>query len=154
LPAQRLFGQLQLGHPLPIDSIVATHTGVDVSSLHDGNLTTRWRVRPEETLNDRLEINLREAAPIESVQIDLGAYRTEYPRQLRLDIISDSGRPRTVWDGGAAGLAMFGVLSNYMSPTMTIDVVPSMVGRKIVLIVPVQHPPVAWSVADIRVIGQ
>jgi len=145
---------LRLSHSLPIASLVATDPLFDPSVLLDGNLVTKWDAPADTRANVQFVITLKERSKIDAVQIELGPYRTEYPRRLRVEIGDEVGDLRTVWEGGTAGAAMLGVLSDSRSGTMTLEVLPSAVGQKVAITLIDRRPSLSSSIAEIRVLGR
>ena len=145
---------LSRSHSLTIATLTATDPLFAATVIQDADLTTRWDAPAGTGRDVQMMMTLKERSTIDAVQIDLGPYRAAYPRSLRVEVDDGSENLRTVWDGGTAGAAMLGVLSDARSATITLEVVPSAVGQKIVLTLPPREPSRSWSVADIRVLGR
>jgi hypothetical protein len=142
-----------LGRVLPIESVRTNDSIVDEQALHDGNVLTRWKAPANAGSNSQLVVKLAEEASLDCVQLGLGAYRMHYPRALRIQVASDPGPPRTVWEGRTAGMAMLAVLVDYRNPVLSISLPSGTIARNVVLTLTEQDPVFSWSVAEVRVTG-
>lgn len=122
--------------------------------LHDGNVNTRWEAPADGKPGDQIILALNEPAAIDAVEMDLGPYRLGYPPKLRVEVGDGLTLPHTVWEGRTAGLAMLGVMTNYKTATITIDLPPRTVGRQVMLTLIEKHKTLSWSVGEIRLIGK
>ena len=124
------------------------------ADLQDDDPVTRWAAVPDEQSNDHVFVTLAEAAPITRVELDLGSYGLEYPRNLRVSVGPDRASLSPVWEGRTAGLALLGALKDHRRMPITIDLPPGTVGRELQLTLLEEHPTFAWSIADLKIFGK
>jgi hypothetical protein len=124
-----------------------------VDLMIDDDLGTRWQTPFHQVGGNEVTIDLDRDAAIARVELDLGPFKTDYPRKLRIGVVQDNGAVDTVWEGRTTGLAMIASLIDRQRMPLVFDLAPLTRGRRIVLTVLDGHPEYSWSIAELKVFG-
>jgi hypothetical protein len=126
----------------------------NLASMFDGDLKTRWTTGRAQAFRDEVRITLAEPATITRVEMDLGEFRRDAPRSLRVAVIPESGNPEIVWEDTTAGFALTAALADPIRIPLTLNLASRVRGREIVLRALSAHGTFAWSIAEIRIFGE
>ena len=142
-----------VGTPLPIVSIQANVNPELVPLITDGRSETRWHAGVQAP-GARLEIVLDSTRPLSRLELDLGPYPYDYPRELEVAVGDDDETATVVWRGPTAGVAAFGLLNDPRHAPVALLLPESTVGRRLVAMLTADHASLYWSVTGIRVFGR
>lgn len=138
--------------PVPIRGVV----GVDESgardvtaALTDGALATAWDTSTPQAIGHRLEVTLSEAVTVARLELDLAAASTNYPRRLRIR----TGDGTVVWEGGAAGPAVTGILRDRVRKPVGFDLTPAAPTANLLIELTAADAQFHWSVMEMRLLG-
>lgn len=91
----------ETGTPVGIKSLDAYPSPPHAPRAMDGNLETRWSGGVQKSSAD-FTIELAEPGPVRQLVTDLGAYYTDFPMRLRIDVSPDGAQWETVFLGDTA----------------------------------------------------
>ena len=118
----------------------------------DGDLTTRWETGPQEA-GMRIDVDLGSVRTVERVELSLGPFLEDFPREMVIEVSEDGRGWREVWRGGSAGRAMAAAFDVHQRVPMTYNVDP--VAARIVRLRLTENDEIYyWSVVELRVVGQ
>jgi hypothetical protein len=144
-----------LAKPVKIAALDASTRASNTSLVLDGDLETRWETEGRQRPGQWLKIALATPATISRVELDLGKWNGDYPRGLRIDAVpADSDVPVTVWDDGTTGATMLATLADRGRVPVTLDLSAPIRARELLLTVTAGHADLAWSIAELRVLGR
>jgi hypothetical protein len=138
---------------LAITAVAANGEPLTDNAMTDGLLGTRWQTVRHQSPGDELVITFDRPVTISAVELDLGEFKEDYPRKLRISAIDANGAPQMVWQNGTSGLAMLAALDDRVRRALTIDLPRFSPTRQLVLTLVEGHPAFAWSVAELKVYG-
>ena len=145
----------EVADPLvPIASMAVNGEEYTGSDMTDGRLSTSWRTLRNQVAGDRIVIAFDHPVAISSIEMDLGGFKDDYPRKLRVSVADGGQDPTTVWEGSTTGLAMLAALKEPSRMPLTIDLPSTVRGRQLILAVVGGHPGFAWSIAELMVRGR
>jgi hypothetical protein len=122
--------------------------------MRDGRLTTRWETAGPQSPGDQVALTLDRVATVSRLEFDLGEFRSDYPRKLRVSVSAGAATPTTVWQGPTAGMAVAGLLKDRVRVPISIEFPPGTQAQQITLTVLEGHPEYWWSIAEIRLYGR
>src|SRR5207244_2874804 len=103
---------------------------------------------------DEVVVTFDHQVAMSSVELDLGEFKGDYPRKLRVSVSEDGERAAPVWEGSTTGLAMLATLEDRARMPLVIHLPASAHGRQLVLTVVEGHPELSWSIAELKVFGR
>jgi hypothetical protein len=137
------------GSRLAIQRITASTNQRDIGAVLDDDVVTRWHT-PQQQGNETITMDLGSARTVRAVVMSLGAYPSQYPRGLQVDVSRDGA----AWQQAAAGNT---VLATYDAALAS--------PREVPVTLPVQRDNVrfirlrqtaqdshGWSIVELRVI--
>ncbi len=139
---------------LPILAVHTNSSTGDIGNMTDGDLTTRWETHRPQTIGDEVTIEFRGEVTPSRLELDLGAFRNDYPRKLRVSLIDGQGRASVVWEGRTTGLAVLATLADLKRMPLVFDLARAGSGRSLVLTLLDGHHGYSWSIAELRVFGR
>jgi hypothetical protein len=125
-----------------------------VSAMTDGLLTTRWQTPFHQSPGDEVIVTFDRPVTPSSVELDLGEFRDDYPRKLRISVLDDRQQSTQVWEGSTIGLAMLATLADRRRMPVVVHLPRPVQGRQLALTVVEGHPELSWSIAELRVFGR
>jgi hypothetical protein len=150
--------------PLRIASIGASLTrGTDqppgsdkptASAMTDGRLETRWQTPFHQSPGDEVIVTFDRPVTPSSVELDLGEFKDDYPRKLRISVLDDQQQDTPVWEGSTVGLAMLATLADRRRMPIIVHLTRQVQGRQLALTVVEGHPELSWSIAELKVFGR
>jgi hypothetical protein len=141
------------GARLPLRSVQASLDPGAAPRFVDGDLRTRWSTGAPQRGGEWLAADLGEARSVGSVLLALGPSRTDWPRDLEVQVV-DGDAWRTVFRGPTAALALRGGLAE---PARLPILVPLAAGppvRGVRLVQHASHPVWYWSVSELELRGR
>ena len=154
LPGRPPSPQAAADPELPIAAIDASVKNEEAPAMRDGRLTTRWESAGPQSPGDQVTLTLDRVATVSRLELDLGEFRSDYPRKLRVTASIGTGAPTTVWEGPTAGMAVAGLLKDRVRVPISITLPPATQARQITLTIVEGHPGYWWSIAELRVYGR
>ncbi len=115
--------------------------------LVDENLGTRWGSGSPQAPGMFVEVNLGAEKTIGSLELDYGFWRTDYPRELSIELIDDEGSSCVVFDTRSNEGLKYVVQE---SRTVRLVFPPAQASR-IRLVQHGSHPVLDWSIAELSV---
>lgn len=139
------------GVRLPIAAVLEGHRSVDVGTLTDGDLLTRWNTSHPQRVGDALTVDLGRAAVPCAVSLSVGEFRKNYARRLLVDTSLDGVSWTAATSVRTAALTVRGALNDPRTVAFSIPLAP--VDAQFVRL-RIGEPAVdAWLVAEISVTG-
>jgi hypothetical protein len=140
------------GELLPIASLTANMGTADVSRALDGNLQTIWNSRQLQRGNEEIVIDLGQPRDVAAVRMELGPYRSDFPRALSVECAAEGEQFEPCWSGPAAALAVRGVLDDPVRAPLTVPINHRV--RWIRLRQTAADRFNGWSIAELQIIGR
>jgi hypothetical protein len=142
------------GAPLRIQSVTASARPEDVGLMTDGNLKSRWETDGHQMTGDQVTINFDRAVALSRVELDLGEYRNDFPRKLRVEVATSAGTSQKIWEGGTSGLVVLSLMTDRVRLPLVIDLPPGTETSRVTFTVLEGHPEFSWSIAEVRAFGK
>ena len=101
-----------IGAPLPIERLEASVGNEDVPHALDGDLETRWSTGRPQAQGDELVIDLGRIQRVGGLELALGRFKADYPRDLQIEGSLDHLTWAPLWQGSTAGLAVGAAIEN------------------------------------------
>ena len=89
------------GAPVNIVAVSASTNQHDVNAIIDGDLVTRWHAASQQG-GETITVDLGSPQRVAALEMCLGAYPSQYPRQLAVDASADGTVWTPVYTGGTA----------------------------------------------------
>ncbi len=140
------------GARLSLRSVQASLDPNAAPRLLDGDLRTRWSTGGPQRGGEWLAVELGESRLIASALLALGPSRTDWPRELEVQLLEGDAW-RTAFRGPTAALALRGGLAE---PARLPILVPLTAGppvQRLRLVQHASHPVWYWSVAELEIRG-
>jgi hypothetical protein len=153
LPRRAGFELSSTDRSLPPVSLAAEGGPPPGSFVTDGDLTTRWETRMHQSPGNQVTIDMGRDVTVHGLELDLGQFREDYPRKLRVTVSTGDGRSVKVWEGNTLGLAMAAMIVDRARMPLFVPLPPDTRARQIVLTVVEGHPEFSWSIAELKVLG-
>ena len=118
----------------------------------DGDVTTRWESGPQE-VGMRVDVDLGSVRTVERIDLSLGAFVEDFPREMVIEVSEDGQGWREVWRGGSAGRAVAAAFDVDRRVPMSYSVEP--VAARIVRMRLAENDEIYyWSIAELRIVGR
>ena len=118
----------------------------------DGWRQTAWSPGPQ-VRGIQVIATLERSDVVSRVEMDLESALLTYPRGLRIEGVDEGDARVSLWDGGTAGPAIVGVLRDWHRAPVVIDLPPTKL-KQLTLTLTVDEPSVAWTIAELRILGR
>jgi hypothetical protein len=119
----------------------------------DGDLATRWESFGHQRVGDQVTLTFDRPVVVTSLEMDLGAFRNEYPRVLRVTA-RDGQTSVNVWEGRTRGAALLAALTDQARMPMVIHLDRQIPCRELALTVVGGDPDLPWSIAELKAFGR
>jgi hypothetical protein len=139
------------GETLRIARISASHNTPDINAVLDGDLDTRWHVRPQAG-GETITLELDGTRHVAAIVLSLGTYAGQYPRALEVEVSIDGGTWTTAFSGDTALDAYDAALRSPREVPIAIRIARDGV-RYIRLRQTGSEPRTGWTIVELRVIG-
>jgi hypothetical protein len=139
------------GLTLPVAAIATTANPRDINAVLDGDLDTRWHSQPQRG-GETITIDLGHPRSVIGLELRLGAYPGQYPRQLLIETSPDGTDWSTVSHGGTALETYDAAIRAPREVPITLPIRRGGV-RFLRLQQTGSDPRFGWSIVDLRVIG-
>jgi hypothetical protein len=98
------------GTPIPIKAFSATLGQASAALAIDGKMTTRWWTDDEIDVPAEITIELHSPARVGQVVMAIGAFMTDFPKRMQIDVSADGVAWETAWTGSPALIAYYGAV--------------------------------------------
>ena len=122
-----------------------------VGNLIDGDETTRWISGGPQRGAEWLGVELAAVADVTGVELVLGVYRMDFPRELVIELSTNGRDWAPVWRGSTAGVALRAALENHADLPMRFTFAPQP-ARFIRLRQIAEDLNFHWSVVELRIL--
>lgn len=140
------------GMPIPV---VAARTPLNadlVSLMFDDDLRSRWHAGRQQEPGDWLAVDLGEPQPLAEVQMVLGGYAADFPRNLVIEGSDDGVAWRQIWSGRGAALTLAAALQEPRRIPISFPL-SGHTARHLRFTQTGTEPIAYWSIAELRVLG-
>jgi hypothetical protein len=141
------------GEPLSIAAIVADERAERVAAMTDHDIMTRWHVGRPQARGDTMTVDVGQPRAISGVELLIGGYVADFPRQLRIELSIDGQNWTETWSGPTALLALGAALDDPLASALPFAFEPR-TARYVRLTEMAADPTYYWSVAELRVYGK
>jgi hypothetical protein len=117
----------------------------------DGDMKTRWESGPQEE-GMRVDADLGTVRTVQGVDLTLGRFVEDFPRQMVIEASEDGERWREVWRGTSAGLAVVSSFDMRGTVPMRYRFEPVQ-ARVIRMRLTADDEIYFWSIAEMKIIG-
>jgi hypothetical protein len=137
------------GTAVKVASITASDNAHDINAVLDNDVETRWHAA-HQTGHETITLDLGKPQQVRAVLMCLGAYPSQYPRSLRVDVSRDGVSWHTAATGGT-------VLETYDAALQSPREVPVPLpvdrdGVRFIRLAQTASDPHGWSIVELRVI--
>jgi len=98
--------------PLPVAAVEANVNPEDEGRMLDGDTRTRWSTRWPQEPGERLTVDLGEVRTVTGIELALGRYHTDFPRELWVDGATGRQEWQRLWEGRTGSRAVEAVLDD------------------------------------------
>jgi hypothetical protein len=141
------------GDLLPIVRISAVENAALVAAMTDGDILTRWDAGREQRPGDAITVDLGQAREVNGIEMLIGGYVADFPRQLSIETSLDGIAWSDAWQGGTAITAFAAALEDPRNVTLPFGFT-TRTARYIRLTQTGSERIYYWSVAELRVRGR
>ena len=113
------------GQRLPISGIRASLYQDLVPNMTDGDRITRWHTGGPQGPTNEVTVDLGVLKQVQGIEMQIGGYVADFPRQLTIDLSDDGVGWREAWSGPTAFLAYLAALEDPLLVPLRIGVNPS-----------------------------
>jgi len=143
---------LPSGATLPLREVTA-NAGVElVPRMTDGNLATEWTTRRAQAGGEEIVIDLGQDRYVACIDMALGEFRFDFPRQFTVECASDARAWASCWRGSGGRVALRAVLDDARNPVLRVPIDRDGV-RRLRIRQTGSDPYIGWSVAELAVRG-
>jgi F5/8 type C domain len=139
-----------VGTRLRIARVTASTNPGDIGAVLDGDVDSRWHAVRQEGIEEVL-MDLGAPHGVRAVVMCLGAYPSQYPRALDVDVSRDGATWRTVRTGGTVLETYDAALQSPREVPVTIPIGHADV--RFIRLRQTKEDPHGWSIVELRVIG-
>jgi hypothetical protein len=144
---------LPSGTAVPVASISTAVNSHLVPLITDGQPDTAWQSGPG-AVGTTLELVLDSPRSLSALELDLGPYHLDFPRDLQIEVGDRTRGLRRVWQGDTGGLAAFGILTDRRRSPIVIPLPEDAVGDVVVLTLRRADGFEQWSVTGLRLFAR
>ena len=141
------------GEVLPIASFLAKDNDALLSNMTDGDMVTRWHAGREQRPGDSMTADLGTADTVEGVEMFIGGYVMDFPRQLTIETSLDNQRWSQAWSGNVAPMAMSAALEDPLQYILPFIIQPRP-ARYVRFTQMGTEDVFYWSIAELRIRGK
>jgi hypothetical protein len=135
--------------------LTASPGSSDTHAAADGRSETRWATQRAQHPGDWFRVDLADLTPLVGVDLDLGAFPTDYPRSVALEVAGDDGS----WTRLPVDLVLVGPLGWAGTHVLREGVervalrFPTTRARSVRVVQTGAHQVFDWSIAEIHLLG-
>ncbi len=141
------------GESLPIRHIAAVDNAALVAALTDGDILTRWDAGREQRPGDAITADLGENREVNGIEMLIGGYVADFPRQLSIETSLDGVAWSGAWNGGTAITAFAAALEDPLNVTLPFSFT-TRPARYVRLTQTGEERIYYWSIAELRIRGR
>ena len=141
------------GPALPISGIQASLYQDLVDLMLDGDLVSRWHTGGPQGPTNQLTIDLGALRRLHGIELQIGGYLADFPRQLVVDLSEDGALWSPAFSGGTARLAFAAALEFPLSVPLRFSL-HGRNARYVRMRQTGEDPVFYWTIAELRVYGQ
>ena len=135
---------------LPLAGVSTNVNQGIVDSMSDGDFATRWESGPQEA-GMRVDVDLGSVRSVQGIDLSLGRFVQDFPRQMVIEASEDGKIFREVWRGGSAGRAFVASLQ-LGGAAMEYRFEPVR-ARMMRMRLTADDDTYYWSIAEIKIVG-
>lgn len=117
----------------------------------DGDVTTRWESGPQGA-GMRVDVDLGAMQTVIGVDLTLGRFVEDFPREMAIELSDDGQRFREVWRGTSAGRAVISSFDIRGSVPMRYRFEPAP-ARVLRMRLTADDDIYFWSIAEMKIVG-
>lgn len=139
----------------PALPIAARSANVGAGSLHlmtDGDLVTRWAAGRHQRSGDSVTLDLGSPQTVKGVELMIGGYVADFPRQLLIETSLDGAAWQPVWSGPGSGATLVGALLDPRQLPLSFGFPPATT-RYVRLTQTGAEPLYYWTIAELKIVG-
>jgi hypothetical protein len=140
------------GPPLPIAAIRASLYQDLVANMSDGDRITRWHTGGPQGPTNELLVDLGSLHQVQGVEMQIGGYVADFPRELVIEVSEDGAVWRTAWTGPTAFVAYLAAVEDPLLVPLRFSLPPSS-ARFVRLRQTSRDPVFYWAIAELRLFG-
>ena len=110
--------QVPGGDALPVAAVRAAHGALLLKTVTDGDPVSRWVTPARQGVDDEVLIELDAAHAVTAVELGIGPYTEDFPRELSIETSADGVRWEERWRGDGGGTALRAVLADTTRPVL------------------------------------
>lgn len=141
------------GDLLPVRSIAAADNPALVGGMTDGDIVTRWHAGREQRPGDSITVDLGDTREVNGVEMLIGGYVADFPRQLSIATSLDGATWADAWTGGTATTAFAAALEDPLTVALPFGFPPHP-ARYLRLTQNGSERIYYWSIAELRIRGR
>jgi len=141
------------GDVLPIASFSARYNDALLRNMVDGDLVTRWHAGREQRPGDSMTADLGAAVTVQGVEMLMGGFVNDFPRQLTVETSLDNDTWSQAWNGNVGVIAMSAALENPREFMLPFEFQPRF-ARYVRFTQTAVEDVFYWSVAELRIRGK
>ena len=139
------------GTPLPAAVIRANVNADKVHLMVDGDVKTRWESGPQGA-GMRVDVDLGSVQTVQGVDLTLGRFVEDFPREMAIEVSEDGQQFREVWRGTSAGRAVVAASDIGGTVPMRYRFEPEK-ARVVRLRLTENDDIYFWSIAEMKIVG-
>lgn len=140
------------GTPLPIAAISAGVNPQLAGEMTDGALISRWHAGRPQSPGDSFTLDLGTVRQVGGIELLIGGYVADFPRDLRIEISTDRQAWNEAWRGPTAALALSAAFEHPLQIPLRFPLEPR--EARYIRLTQLSTAVYYWSVAELRVMGR
>jgi hypothetical protein len=140
------------GEPLPVSQIVSSESPEEAAKALDGDPDTRWQSSGPQEGGEELDVDLGAPGVVSGVELALGPYYGDFPRELAVDASLDGSEWVALWHGRTSALAFKASVDSPRRVPLRVCF-PPVRTRRLRLRQLGSTPQFPWTVAELVVFG-
>jgi hypothetical protein len=141
------------GDVLPVASFSAKYNDGLLRNMTDGDLITRWHAGREQRPGDSMTADLGASNTVDGVELLIGGYVTDFPRQLTIETSIDNEQWSQAWQGNVGVIAISAALEDPRNFTLPFAFEPRP-ARYVRFTQTGVEDVFYWSIAELRIRGR
>lgn len=138
------------GRALSLAGADASESSADAGRLTDGDARTAWST-PSQRGSEHVILDLGRSADVGGVDLAVGPFVAEFPRELAVDHSPDGVVWTTAWQGHTAAALVASAIATPTAPVIAVRFAPA--PARFVRLRQVATSTRPWAIADVRVLA-
>jgi hypothetical protein len=109
---------------IPLLDIAPSSSAAEVGRMRDGERRTAWLSAGPQRGGESVTVTLEERQMVRGVMLALGAFPSGFPRELSIEVSTDDGGWRVVWQGPTGARTVSAALDDPREVRMVIEFAP------------------------------